>query len=317
MKRLRILRRWFARKFGVARLVCLALLVGFAALRIADPAPVEELRLRVFDSFQRIAPRVKTTRPVTIVDIDEKSLAKYGQWPWPRSRVADMIINLTSLGAAAIAFDVLFGEPDRLNPDAMADTMRYLDEVTRTRLRALPSNDQILADAMRRSRVVLGETGLAEINPHLDKTLPESGVAMLGEEPQRFLYEFPGLQRNVKVLEEAAAGRGLFSIVPEHDGIIRRVPLIVLAQGAIMPALSFEMLRVITGTPTIIIKSEKAGVKSVAVRGLELPTDLNGQLWVHFARRDPSIYVPAADVLDGSAPPAMFNHKLVLIGTSA
>jgi adenylate cyclase len=311
------LRRWFARKFGVARLVCLALLVGFAALRIADPAPVEELRLRVFDSFQRIAPRVKTTRPVTIVDIDEKSLAKYGQWPWPRSRVADMIINLTSLGAAAIAFDVLFGEPDRLNPDAMADTMRYLDEVTRTRLRALPSNDQILADAMRRSRVVLGETGLAEINPHLDKTLPESGVAMLGEEPQRFLYEFPGLQRNVKVLEEAAAGRGLFSIVPEHDGIIRRVPLIVLAQGAIMPALSFEMLRVITGTPTIIIKSEKAGVKSVAVRGLELPTDLNGQLWVHFARRDPSIYVPAADVLDGSAPPAMFNHKLVLIGTSA
>ena len=74
MKRLRILRRWFARKFGYARLICLALLIGFAALRIADPPPIEELRVRTFDTFQRIDPRVKTARPVTIVDIDEKSL---------------------------------------------------------------------------------------------------------------------------------------------------------------------------------------------------------------------------------------------------
>ncbi len=75
MKRLRILRRWFKRRFGYARLLCLALLIGLAALRIADPAPVEELRVRTFDSFQRIDPRVKTARPVTIVDIDEASLA--------------------------------------------------------------------------------------------------------------------------------------------------------------------------------------------------------------------------------------------------
>ena len=75
MKRLRILRRWFKRKFGYARLVCLALLIGVAALRVADPAPIEELRVRIFDTFQRIDPRVKAARPVTIVDIDEKSLA--------------------------------------------------------------------------------------------------------------------------------------------------------------------------------------------------------------------------------------------------
>src|ERR1700733_2076645 len=106
MKRLKILRRWFGRKFGYARLLCLALLIGFAALRIADPAPIEELRVRTFDSFQRIEPRVKTARPVTIVDIDEKSLAKLGQWPWPRTRIADLITNLTRLGVVVIAFDV-------------------------------------------------------------------------------------------------------------------------------------------------------------------------------------------------------------------
>src|ERR1700742_3905165 len=108
MKRLRVLRRWFARKFGYGRLVCIALFIGLAVLPAADPAPVEELRVRVFDSFQRIDPRVKTARPVTIVDIDEKSLAKFGQWPWPRTRIADMIINLTKLGAATIAFAIVF-----------------------------------------------------------------------------------------------------------------------------------------------------------------------------------------------------------------
>src|ERR1700687_2015243 len=128
MKRLRILRRWFARKFGYARLLCLALLIGLAALRIDDPPPIAELRVRTFDTFQRINPRVKTARPVTILDIDEKSLAKFGQWPWPRTRIADMIISLTQLGAVVIAFDVVFAEPDRLNPDAAAETMRYLDE---------------------------------------------------------------------------------------------------------------------------------------------------------------------------------------------
>src|ERR1700686_3888441 len=117
MKRPRVLRRWFARRFGYARLVCLALLIGLAALRIADPAPIEALRVRTFDTFQLTDPRVKTAKPVTVVDIDEKSLSKLGQWPWPRTRIADLITNLTRLGAVVIAFDIVFAEPDRLNPD--------------------------------------------------------------------------------------------------------------------------------------------------------------------------------------------------------
>ena len=317
MKRLRVLRRWFGRKFGYARLICLAILIGVAALRLADLAPVQELRVRTFDTYQRIEPRVKTARPVTIIDIDEKSLTKFGQWPWPRTRIADMVINLTRLGAVAIGFDIVFAEPDRLNPDAVADTMRYLDDATKSRLRTLPSNDQILADAIKRSRVVLGETGLAGVNPLFDKTLPVTGVATLGEDAQPFLFNFAGLLRNVDTLEAAAAGRGLFTIKNERDGIVRRVPMMLLAQGVMMPSLSFEILRVVTGTPTIIIKSEKAGIKSVGLHGLEIPTDRNGQLWVHFARQDRSIYVSAADVLDGNVAPDMIDHKLVLIGTSA
>ena len=312
-----MLRRWFARTIGYARLFCIGFLIGLAALRIADPAGLEEIRLRTFDTFQLIDPRVKTARPVTIIDIDEKSLAKLGQWPWPRTRIADMIINLTRLGAVVIAFDIVFAEPDRLNTDAVADTIRYLDEVTRAKLRALPSNDQIFADAIRRSRVVLGESGLPEVLSAFDKSLPVTGLAMLGEQPQRFLLDFPGLLRNIHALEEAAAGRGLFSIKPERDGIVRRVPMLMQAQGTVLPSLSFEILRVVTSTRTILVKSEKSGLKSVAVSGLELPTDLNGRLWLHFAHRDPSIYISALDVLDESVAPAAIAGKLVLIGTSA
>ena len=317
MKRLRIFGRWFKRRFGFARLLCLALLVVFAALRVWDPAPVEEVRIRTFDTFQRIDPRQKTQRPVTIVDIDEKSMEKLGQWPWPRNRIADLITELTSLGAVVIAFDVVFSEPDRLNPDAIAETFRSLDEETRARLRSLPSNDQVLADALRNSRVVLGESGLPEELVALDKTLPVTGLAMLGEEPQKFMFQFPGLLRNVPVLEHAAAGRGLFTIKPERDGIVRRVPMIMLAQGLTMLSLNFEMLRVATDSGTILIKAAKEGIKSVRIRGLEIPTDKNGQLWVHFARNDSSIYVPAINVLERGVSPDMIAGKLVLIGTSA
>ena len=170
---------------------------------------------------------------------------------------------------------------------------------------------------MRQSRVVLGETGLPYVVAELDKELPVTGLAMLGENPQRFMLRFPGLLRSTPVLEAAAGGRGLLTIWTERDGIVRRVPVIMQAQGVTMPSLSFEMLRVATGSDTILIKSNEAGIASVAVQGLAVPTDRNGQLWVHFAHYDPSIYVSAVDVLEGKVDPDVIAGRLVLIGTSA
>src|SRR6201995_5084156 len=316
MKRLRRLRRWFTRRFGYARLV------GVALLRHYDPPlPVEELRIRTFDAFQLLDPRVKKARPVTIVDIDEKSLAdpRLGQWPWPRTRIADIVNTLTRMGAVVIAFDVVFAEPDRLNPDNAAENFRGLDEATREKLRALPSNDRISAAAIKGSRVVLAESGGRDVHSDLDKDLPVTGFAMLGEDPDPFIFKLGGLLRNVKVLEDAAAGRGLFTIVPERDGIVRRVPMIMDAQDVRMPALSFEILRILGGSGTIMIKANKAGIESLLLQGLRLkvPTDNLARFWVHYARNDPSIYVSAVDVLDGKVPPDKIAKKLVLIGTSA
>jgi adenylate cyclase len=306
-----------ARGLKSARMLCLALLTALLFLRIANPAPLQELRLRVFDTFQLIRPRIATQRPVVIVDIDEKSLRTLGQWPWPRTRVADLITRLTKLGALAIAFDVVFAEPDRLSPNLAVDSFRNLDDETRNRLRALPSNDQVMAEAIRQSKVILGDTGLPTVEPQAASKPPPVGIASLGGNPRPYLFHFPGLLRNIPVLENAASGRGLFSIRPERDGIVRRVPMVMVAQGNVMPSLTFETLRVVTGSSTILIKMDPSGIKSVAVPGLEMPTDRNGQLWIHFSPRDSARYVSAVDVLGGRVPADRMSRRLVLIGTSA
>src|SRR5262249_59398330 len=121
----------WVRRFGLTRAICVLLLLALVPLRVLDPLPLEEIRLRTFDFYQILRPRQTAERPVTIVDIDEKSLKEIGQWPWPRTIVADLVTQLTQLGAAAIAFDIIFAEPDRMSPSIAATSFRDLDEEIR------------------------------------------------------------------------------------------------------------------------------------------------------------------------------------------
>jgi adenylate cyclase len=309
--------RW-AQQIGVARAVCFALLFALVPLRLADPAPLAELRVRAFDFFQVLRPRVQTIRPVVIVDIDEASLKEIGQWPWPRTTIADLVTSITQLGAVAIGFDIIFPEPDRMSPAVAERSFRGIDPDTRAKLDSLPSNDDALADAIKHSRVVVGQAGSAVFEPKTaSEAALQTGFAVRGPDPSPYLVTFPGLLRNVPQIEQAAAGRGLFSINPESDGIIRRVPVIMKAQGTLVPSLTMEMLRVVTGSGAILVRVDDAGVQAVAVPGLEVPTDRNGQFWVHFNKHDPARYVSAKDVLQGKVPADRLSGRLVLIGTSA
>lgn len=309
----RILR--LARSFGLFRCLCLGLLVFLLAVRLGDSRVLDELRLRVFDMYQVLQPRPAGEKPVRIVDIDEKSLSELGQWPWPRTYLADLVTRLTDLGAAVVAFDVIFPEADRLSPVAALKTFRSLDEVTREKLSELPDNDRVFAEAVHKSRAVVGESALstAVSSETSDTTI---GIATFGD-PKPFLLSYPGLLRNIPILEQAAAGRGVFTIQNERDGIVRRVPLVMEAQGQIRPSLAFEMLRVATGASTILIRASEAGIDSVAIPGFRIATDKNGQFWVRFGRHDPSLYISAADVLRGRVDQAALKDKLVIIGTSS
>jgi adenylate cyclase len=307
-----------AGRIGIGRAIAAALIIASTFLRVLDPAPLEELRLQSFDFYQLIKPRQSTARPVVIVDVDEESMQALGQWPWPRTLIADLVNRLTELGAVVVGFDVIFPEPDRYSPGSIVDIVRDLDGPTRERIRALPNNDQVLAEALRKGRVVLGESGVRRLTGEtLPPPPPQVGIAAIGGDPAPYLVTFPNVLRNLPILENAAVGRGLFTIRSERDGVVRRVPLAMKAEGVIIPALSLEMLRVAAGSGPLVVRSDQAGIVAMGVPGLELPTDRNGQLWVNFGLHDAGRYVSAHDVLAGRIPRERIDHKLVLIGTSA
>lgn len=311
----------FVRRSGLTaggRALGLALLAGFLLLRIADPQVVEELRLRTFDFYQRLSVREAGPQPVVIVDVDEASLREFGQWPWPRTVIADLITAIARGGAVAVAFDIIFPEPDRTSPSVAAKQMRGLDAETKAKLENLESNDQAMARSFGKIRTIVAQSGQASPAPEGSPKPADTPLGLMGPDPTAFIVNFPGLLQNVPELEATAAGRGLFTIRPDPDGIVRRVPVIMKAEGLFRPALAIELLRVATGSNAMVVKSSPTGVDSIVIARVQIPTDANGRVWVKFNKHDPNRYVSAAAVLRGD-PAAMkkLQGRLAVIGTSA
>jgi adenylate cyclase len=303
------------RQVGFARALGLLLTALFVALKLWDPAPLQILQLKTFDLYQQIKPWSPPARPVVIVDIDEASLKAHGQWPWSRDLVADLVERLGRLGATAIAFDILFPEPDRMSPAEIAKHLLNLEDGVRERLLGLPGNDQLLAEAMGTTKVVLGQSGYGGQSSGGGSAA--TSVVTLGGDPREFLIRLPGLLANLPELEAAAAGRGLVTVQPELDGVVRRVPAIMSVAGQTRPALSIELLRVAMDEQSIVVRSDAAGVRSIGLGSHAIPTDRNGQLWVHFSSHDPGRFISATDILEGRLSDGALDDTLVLIGTSA
>jgi adenylate cyclase len=299
------------------RLVALLILAFIVAAHFALPAPFELLRMRSFDILQSLFPRQPSEQPVAIVDIDDASLARIGQWPWPRTVLARLVDRLTALGAVVIGFDVVFPEPDRTSPDRIAQSLDGLDAETREALKRLPSNDRVFADALRRGHVVLGESARSTALAGAEgAAAPKAPLVRIGGDPRPWLRRFPGIVRDLPELEDAAAGRGMFTIEAEADGIVRRVPLVINVGGALFPALTFDMLRVAT-RESVAVRTGSTGIEDVLVGPYSIPTDYQGRVWVHYAPHEKRLYISAADVLSGAVDPARIAGKFVLIGTSA
>jgi adenylate cyclase len=306
-------------RHGLPGLAATALaLAVWIFIRLLDPLPLAALRNLAFDQFQRTYPRIPAEYSVVIVDIDEKSLRELGQWPWQRTVLADIVDRLHAAGAAAIGFDVLFAEPDRLSPSAIARTMRTDDPAVRDALAALPDSDEAFANALARAPAVLGQSGSPSATVvRAADDVPRASIATLGGDPKGDVLTFPYLLTNLPTLERVAKGRGLFSVGLEGDGVIRRIPLIAWAGDRLVPALSVEAIRVATGGRTTLVKRDEAGIRSVVLAGVEIPTDRSGQLWLHFGPHAPSRYIPAVDILRDPGAAAAVAGKIVLVGTSA
>lgn len=303
------------------------------------------LRNLIFDYYQSVKPRTGNESIVVIVDIDEQSLAKIGQWPWPRTQLATITNTLTKVGALAIGFDMVFSESDRTDPKALANieelkSVSSLHEI----ISKLPSNDQIFGDAIANSPSVLGFIGArgeAGINAR-----NIAGISWLGEDISHKLQSIEGTIASLQTLQEGASGSANFNITNlQVDDIIRTVPMFVRNNNNVFPSLSIETLRValqnITGEDhSFIIKTSLAGgeasnflnsttneidnkrtasIVEARVGGFTFPMTADGQLNVYYNNHNLDAYISAADILLKSDEEIakLVEGKIVLVGSSA
>lgn len=311
--------RWFRRHIGLTRVIALSLVAFALFVRAEDPIPLQVIRNLVFDSFQQMKPRDYAPVPVVIVDVDDRSIAEVGQWPWPRTRFAEIVDRVTADGPVVLGFDIVFSEPDRLSPEQIAADNKTLPQDLADGLAQLLSNDQALATSFSRSRVVLGQTSVrvgVEIAEYAGLA-PEVPHAVIGQDPRPFIQKYPDLIENLPELEGIAAGRGMFSVRPEYDGVYRRVPIVVAVEGQLRLGLSPEMLRVATGARPFGVRSNEAGVNAVVLAGQQVPTSQDGTVRPYLTHSLPARYVSATDILNERVPPGRFAGHLVFFGTSA
>lgn len=298
--------------------------------------PKRELDTIAFDTYQRLKPRQWAGSDITVVDIDEASLKRVGQWPWPRSALAQLVDRLGQMGAAAIVFDMVFSEPDRTSPAKAVARLRQagavvdLPEQTR-----LLDNDQVFADAIARHTVITGlvlSNSAGEPPPR-----PKAGVGISGTVPPDLMDRPLGAVRNLPVLDNAATGIGHFTFDTDlqKDAVVRRALLLQNVAGQWYPSLAMETLRVVQGAGGFKLKSNdgsgefpggELALVSAQVGALEIPTDRRGAIVVYHSPVTSKPVVSAVDIMfpaknesddQAGAIEAHIANHIVLIGTSA
>lgn len=265
------------------------ILLAALGLRTSGLSEVESLQNKVFDSLQALRPRPRQPAPVRVIDIDDESLKRLGAWPWPRAQSARLVSRLSELGAKTVAFDIVFAEPERSDP--------------------------ALVKAMAKTAVVTGFT----LSSHPNETFPalKSGFAYSGDAPLRHLPDFPGAVSSLPAFEAAAAGNGGFSLVPESDGVIRRLPLLLRRGEALYPSLALEALRVHQRAEGILVKTGPNGIRSVKTGAITIPTDGSARLRLHFSPSAPARTIPAWRLLESGFPQREVQGVIAFVGSSA
>ena len=247
-----------------------------------DGTVVQTLRLKQFDLLQEYDTPV-VSEDIAILTIDEKAIEKHGQWPWKRDVLANVIWQLREAGAGVIVLPILFSEYDRLN------------------------GDQELLDAMIDNSVVIAQVGSFDA----DKNGVPRGVAKIGD-PLPFLFEWDGMLGPISEFGDNAGGVGVLNVVPEIDGVVRRIPLLMRVGADIYPALTIEVIRVAVGDPSYQVKSSAGGIDKMRVPGYPtIQTDFNGRIWLRWNK-----VFSHTSVADDHAFSEL-SGKIVIIGTTA
>jgi adenylate cyclase len=303
-----------------------AILIGALAVRAVDPLPLQQLRNLTFDSYQRLKPRAYDPAiPVVIAAIDEKSLDTFGQWPWSRATLARITDRLTELGAAALAFDVIFAEPDRTSPAAVAASLppdpQY--EPVRAQLASLPDPDAQFAEALARAPSVLAFAYTADPAVAADPSIEfPYGFSIVGTADEAYVAEkvqggpyailpLPILMRSAHGLGEVHAGE------PDPDGIARRVPLAVAIGDRLYPTLAGDALRVGIGGQTAQVRLTKDGfIDRMRIGEAIIPVNDRGELLLYDTGAMADRYVSLGEIFDPGFDGGRIAAHIVLIGST-
>tara|TARA_R110001592_G_scaffold361130_1_gene671057 strand:- start:413 stop:2455 length:2043 start_codon:yes stop_codon:yes gene_type:complete len=261
-----------------------ALITAFVLIFVhyTDNYVVETLRLKSFDLIQQTDEPVHS-KDIAVVQIDEAAIEKYGQWPWKRDVLAEVIWKLREAGAGVIVLPILFSEDDRLG------------------------GDNVLAEALAGNGVIIAQTGSTQAN----KNSVPRGVAKIGD-PLPFLFEWPGMLGPIPLLGDNADGVGVLNTVPEIDGVVRRVPLIMRVGEETYPSIAVEVIRLATGAPSYQIKANQGGIEKIRVPGYPIiNTDPNGQIWLRWNKTFDAISLADDDQFWS------LEGKTVLVGITA
>lgn len=302
------------------RFLGLMVLLLVIAACVLNPPLLREAELRVFDQYQREWPREYQPVPVTVVVVDEESLARIGQWPWPRSLMRDLVARLGELGAAAIVMDIVFAEPDRLSPTRLAESWPQVFDLDAATLRDMDT-DRTLAETVAEYPVV-GGFALTESDDRSPVDIKAS-FAEVGVDTA-VVHGYPAALRNIPVLEQAFTGLGSFSVPVEGGSVIRRLPMLQRQGTQLVPSLALEALRVASRADTIVVRGgadPAAGVQRLRAGRVEIPVTRDARLWLHDSGRVDERSLPAWRLLtaaaDNGALRTRVRDHIVLIGTSA
>ncbi len=323
--------RSFVNWKGATLAGALALFAVFA-LQLSGFAPLTRVGQLLFDAYIRAAPREYEPAPVRIVDIDEESIRRYGQWPWPRTEIARLAEKLGEAGAAVIALDIVFSEPDRTSPQQIARQLERMggNGAELAALSNLPDNDAVLARSFAGLPVVTGFflTG----DPKRAQARPKAGFAISGSAPGASVPSYSNAVLPLAELESAATGNGSLTLQGDADGIIRKTPLIARQGEQLLPSLSLEALRVAQGAGAILVKTsdgsgsfgggrEESDIVSLKVGDFEIPATARGELYMFYTAPRPERIVPAwkvlSDDLSQAEAEAEFAGQIVFIGAGA
>jgi adenylate cyclase len=267
---------------------------------------------RLRDFMFLIRGELPKNNTIVIVDIDDTSLAQYGQWPWSRDLIAQLLQNITAMHAGIIGLDIVFSEEDKSSPHLLKKKFKNLPK-------SLPNNDAILAHTFRTSPIVGGYVFNFKptTKPHKSPIIPAI-IIQKGLQNNHTILKPNDVILNIPMLQNALYSSGFFNMLPDTNGMIRKIPLIMQYDQSIFTSLPLEMVRIYSNSNTMTIKGDDVTIEYLDFGKYHIPLDNFGRLFVNF--RGPKhhySYISAADILAHKVPEHLLENKFVLVGTSA